>query len=287
MIPFFRKIRGRLLSANKTNKYLRYAIGEIILVVIGILIAIQINNWNISRIEQAKIEVYAQLLIHDLEEDITMSKFAMYQATEILNRIDSLTQYVQNKNIKNISNLDVFCLSSNLDYRPFSWNRTTLDELKSSGSLQSIKNNSLKMKIAQYDAFTYHLDQDNVDDRETSKNCDLLISQINDKNYYNLKELYNVTVFKVNRLASNLEISDKDWGNSKLTEFDFFSTPEYETAKAQGLGLITNDINKVHIAINSIISLRLNLEVRTVYELPKSIHDAEELIALLKETYLD
>ena len=46
MIKFFRKIRQNLLSEGKTGKYLKYAIGEIILVVIGILIALSINNWN-------------------------------------------------------------------------------------------------------------------------------------------------------------------------------------------------------------------------------------------------
>jgi len=46
MIPFFRKIRKTLADDNKPIKYFRYAIGEIVLVVIGILIALQINNWN-------------------------------------------------------------------------------------------------------------------------------------------------------------------------------------------------------------------------------------------------
>jgi len=46
MIKFFRKIRQNLLRENKTRKYYKYAIGEITLVVIGILIALQINNWN-------------------------------------------------------------------------------------------------------------------------------------------------------------------------------------------------------------------------------------------------
>jgi len=49
MIKFFRKIRYDLMGKNKTGKYLKYAIGEIILVVIGILIALQINNWNESK----------------------------------------------------------------------------------------------------------------------------------------------------------------------------------------------------------------------------------------------
>jgi hypothetical protein len=49
MIKFFRRIRQRLLTENKTSKYLLYAIGEIFLVVVGILIALQINNWNENR----------------------------------------------------------------------------------------------------------------------------------------------------------------------------------------------------------------------------------------------
>ncbi|MGB5316110.1 MAG: DUF6090 family protein [Robiginitalea sp.] len=52
MIKFFRKIRQRLLTENNFNRYLVYAIGEIILVVIGILIALQINNWNQNRLNE-------------------------------------------------------------------------------------------------------------------------------------------------------------------------------------------------------------------------------------------
>lgn len=62
MIKFFRKIRQRLLAENKLTRYLIYATGEIVLVVIGILIALQINNWN----EQAKIKVSAALLSSEL-----------------------------------------------------------------------------------------------------------------------------------------------------------------------------------------------------------------------------
>lgn len=54
MIKIFRKIRQNLVMENKTSKYFKYAIGEIILVVIGILIALQINNWNENRIQSNK-----------------------------------------------------------------------------------------------------------------------------------------------------------------------------------------------------------------------------------------
>ncbi|MDC6407144.1 MULTISPECIES: DUF6090 family protein [Maribacter] len=51
MIKFFRKIRQNVLSQGKTGKYLKYAFGEILLVVIGILIALQVSNWNKKRID--------------------------------------------------------------------------------------------------------------------------------------------------------------------------------------------------------------------------------------------
>jgi hypothetical protein len=66
MIKFFRKIRQKMLAENKFRKYLIYAIGEIALVVIGILIAVQINNWNESRKDvQREIK-----MLTDLQNDI-------------------------------------------------------------------------------------------------------------------------------------------------------------------------------------------------------------------------
>ncbi|MFH4968053.1 DUF6090 family protein [Gaetbulibacter sp. M240] len=69
MIKFFRKIRYKLIEKNKTGKYLKYAIGEIFLVVIGILIALSINNWNEQRkAQQSEIELLNRILI-DLQID--------------------------------------------------------------------------------------------------------------------------------------------------------------------------------------------------------------------------
>ena len=65
MIKFFRKIRQNLLSEGKTGKYLKYAFGEIILVVFGILIALQINNWN----EERKDRIKEQVILKQLQED--------------------------------------------------------------------------------------------------------------------------------------------------------------------------------------------------------------------------
>lgn len=69
MIKFFRHIRKRLLSENKFSKYLLYAVGEIVLVVIGILIALGINDWNENRKNETIIKNNTVLLIESLVAD--------------------------------------------------------------------------------------------------------------------------------------------------------------------------------------------------------------------------
>ena len=68
MIKFFRNIRRSLLNENKMGKYFKYAIGEIILVVIGILIALQVNNWNQSNQQKVIEQTYLKNLLNDLKD---------------------------------------------------------------------------------------------------------------------------------------------------------------------------------------------------------------------------
>ena len=97
MIKFFRIIRQNLLSDGKTGKYLKYAFGEIILVVIGILIALQINNWNEHRIEKNDATAYLSEFRKDLVSDtiqfnymLTLMSKIMHDEIEILkNRINT------------------------------------------------------------------------------------------------------------------------------------------------------------------------------------------------------
>ncbi len=81
MIKFFRHIRQRYISEGKTKKYLLYAIGEIILVVIGILIALQINNWN----ETKKAEKQLHTNIISIKEDIQEESLIINSTINTLN----------------------------------------------------------------------------------------------------------------------------------------------------------------------------------------------------------
>ena len=70
MLRFLRQIRQRLLTDNKFSKYLMYAVGEILLVVIGILIALQINTWNEERIERKNEVKLLKELRADLDDNL-------------------------------------------------------------------------------------------------------------------------------------------------------------------------------------------------------------------------
>ena len=90
MIKFFRKIRQDLLSKGKTGKYLKYAIGEIVLVVIGILIALSINNWNEDRKDQYQELKYLIGIKTDLEVDLVRIEGAIQRYHIKISKLYSL-----------------------------------------------------------------------------------------------------------------------------------------------------------------------------------------------------
>ena len=91
MIKFFRKIRQNLLTKGKTATYLKYAVGEIILVVIGILIALSINNWNQKRL----IKIQSDQVLLNLKTEVTESKLELENNLGLLKlRIDKRLDYL-------------------------------------------------------------------------------------------------------------------------------------------------------------------------------------------------
>ena len=100
MIQFFRKIRRELLSKNLMGKYFKYAIGEILLVVIGILIALQINTWNVQRINQNK----EQDLLLELKDEYIGKLNELEQKVELRNMMIDLRTMKEDR-FKNMADL--------------------------------------------------------------------------------------------------------------------------------------------------------------------------------------
>ncbi|MCB0739163.1 MAG: hypothetical protein KDC92_16755 [Bacteroidetes bacterium] len=95
MIKFFRRIRQRLLDEGSLKRYIIYAIGEIILVVIGILIAVKLNNWNQERIRKDEIEN----LLDKVEEDLARNIKHFNSIINVYQVNDSLTRKVINNQV--------------------------------------------------------------------------------------------------------------------------------------------------------------------------------------------
>ena len=269
MIKFFRKIRQNLISEDKMMKYLKYAIGEIVLVVIGILIALQVNNWNELRKQNAQIKKYAKSLVQDLNKDIAMMDTINNTAKQISIRIDSFANYVRISKIEEVSNLDIICFTWVRLYRPYSWNRATLEEIKSSGSLRLIDNEAISKRIVEYESISRHMDEDYYEDKEQSEIANQILDNVVNYNYPNMTELGEML-----RLTTN-------YGSIN----ESFNNPIYSEAKLYDLTLNQEKRNLLNNSVNSLIRLKYLLSIRTQIELPELITKGQELINLLKQEY--
>jgi len=92
MIKLFRNIRQNLLMENKTGKYFKYAIGEIVLVVIGILIALQINDWNENRKDFTKKEMLLKALKKEFTSNLSQLDTVLYYDNIVLKGTKKLMQ---------------------------------------------------------------------------------------------------------------------------------------------------------------------------------------------------
>jgi hypothetical protein len=109
VIKFFRKIRHKLLTENKFSKYTVYAVGEIILVVIGILIALSINNWNEWRKNSKTLEGYLIFLIEDIQSDKNqLNKLIQEREASLISTIKIIDAYKQQSQINTLDFLNAF-----------------------------------------------------------------------------------------------------------------------------------------------------------------------------------
>ena len=139
------------MERNKTSKYFKYALGEIILVVIGILIALQINNWNQNRLNKDLESQYYQRLLDDVsEEKLILEATLNYskQVTEHAKKAIAVFENAPNANPDPVANLvDMYQASQLLDPNSAS---STYQELIASGQINLIQNDSLKTALIRY-----------------------------------------------------------------------------------------------------------------------------------------
>jgi len=150
MIHFFRKIRNQLLYENRFKKYLLYALGEIFLVMIGILLALQFNNWNIEKENNIKEEWYLINMVEDIEYQKTdLKNLAAYYKEAIAVGKSIILDYKKLKSFTEIDSLNSK-LNLLLTVDNFPNVNNTYQELVSSGQQSLIKNKDLSITIIDY-----------------------------------------------------------------------------------------------------------------------------------------
>lgn len=152
MITLFRRLRQRLLEYGSITKYLLYALGEILLVVIGILIALQVNNWNENKALKSQEVVYLRFILDDLvlqKEENSTQRTAI---TAHVSAEEQLIAYMNNRfQVNNDQRDDMkFLLSTLLVERTYGAYEATFLDLISSGNISLISNQALKNQIIQH-----------------------------------------------------------------------------------------------------------------------------------------
>jgi len=150
MIKFFRRVRKKLLTENRYSRYLLYAIGEIILVVIGILIALSINNWNENRKLQILEAGYYCKLLEDLNQDVIQIAQHLEANDERILNSNKLIQLLQQESPSQaevILTMRDAVAKTTFTFKP---SLAAFEDLKSSGNLSVLKDLKLKTKLIDY-----------------------------------------------------------------------------------------------------------------------------------------
>ena len=146
MIKFFRKIRYDLMEKNKTGKYLKYAIGEIVLVVIGILIALQLNNWN----QKSALKKEEQKVMKSLHKEFSQNllKFDGVYGVHLKRKNDiELIMAIKPNELSSDSLWSLISAVSgnNFTFDPY---QGIYNSVINSGKIEIVSNDSLKEKIS-------------------------------------------------------------------------------------------------------------------------------------------
>ena len=198
MIKFFRHIRKTLISKNKMGKYFKYAIGEILLVVFGILIALQINNWNENRkANNIELELLKEVR-NGLKTDLSDANYNLNSQKDKLRSQNIIIKWLESDEPFHDS------LSNHLNQIHFGTyfqsNESPYQTLKQMG-LRTIKNDSLRNKITGlYDLGYQQYDKYNIEYEELS---DILLAEA--ANYIDHIDWLgpNTKVINVSGLRSN------------------------------------------------------------------------------------
>lgn len=235
MITFFRKMRQNLLNKDQKEtsispivKYFLYTIGEILLVMIGILLALQVNNWNEDRKADALQEQYLQRLIIDLEKDLIFLENEVKVIEERNQSILDFTTVLKNED----SSSEQMLMTAERFFESgwfvpiFSPAQSTFDDLTSTGQLNIIKNVKLRDQLTalykEYEGvkagFKMNNEWLNAIDIKITSETDAL--QYDPRTKKHFEKIESIEDLKINKSIYQRSAASHDWANqSALRDF--------------------------------------------------------------------
>jgi uncharacterized membrane-anchored protein YhcB (DUF1043 family) len=238
MIKFFRRIRQNLIVENRFSKYLLYAIGEIILVVIGILLALQFNNWNIERENSTKERWYLINIVEDIEyQKEHLKDIKSHYEQSIATAKSLLKEYRKLKSFAKMDSLN-FRLNLIMIVENFPNTNNTYLELVNSGQQTLISDKDLSIDIIDYYLFC----EDNYINMKNN----------NDNVFY--KEIHPVLYGLHQTILSEIKLS----GEENFLRMEDAKTQEYLRQK---LETPENTLRLINALKNSILINSLHLEM--------------------------
>jgi len=252
MINFFRKTRKKMADDNKPMKYMRYAIGEIALVMVGILLALQVNDWNENRKENkiginALIKLKKEFIenqnlinvvitLHEKTDYATIRLLELISPYATQHKVDSLGYYI-----------------NDLIFIPkYSPKKSVLSSLISSGDINFIKNEDIIQKITnwngQLEEYNYFISMN------SSISIDLIIPYTV-KNY-TMKNFKSTGVYEEwdDHISSEFDLDQ----NILLTSMEFENLVEQRRLASRGLTIFAKNLKIVQTEIIQLISKELN-----------------------------
>ena len=238
---------------------------EFLMLFLAVFCGFLAENQREHYIEKVRAKQFAKSLVNDLQKDTSMINLIIKQTKSGINLTEIVVGYLSNKPIEQIKNIDLFVYKIFM-YRPYTWNRTTLEQLKNSGSIRYFTNDSIISRLTEYDALTRHLDEDYaVDEEQLSKVLEMR-NQICNQNYpYD----FRIAIGKLTR-------KNRD---------SMMKTDTYREMEKNGPRLLTTNIHDLNVYANEILTIGSNLRTRADLELPDLIMIAEKLIRFLKTEY--
>ena len=219
MINFFRKIRKKLADQNKFLQYSRYAIGEIVLVVIGILIALSINNWNENRKDGIKEQVILKSLKVNLKENLRLLDLANTATIDAYNSSLKLHELIKPRSIVVDTNQIDSLISVMFDFFNFDPNSGAINEIINSGQLNIIKNEELKNQISNWSGMV----------EDTQRDGDIAIKHAFDNMVMYLSRHGSISNLPIgNNRVQNMNLKQKSTSGFEVDYQNLMNSSEFE-----------------------------------------------------------